>query len=452
MEHWAACAFFIVAFLLGGSSRDDSGTQMLVQLAAISTLVAIYLSSRAQSFAPVRLPLILLGGWAALILLTLIPLPPAIWGKLPGRAPFLDAATLAGEGGAWRPAALLPDLAIGALLGLLPPLAALVAAVAAARNWRILLAIALGAAMLSAFAGLAQIAQIPGTRFYEISDLGVPSGLFPNRNHQAVLLALIPAALVALAASWPAEARARRLPLFSAALAPVFVMPMIVATGSRSGLAIGALTLIVCAFWAVELLPQSVVRFFDNNSRARVGLLVGLGGGVLAALVAIVAMSRNSSVQRLTGASLEDELRLVMLRPMLEIAKRYFPLGTGGGSFAPVFQVHEPDSVLATSYFNNAHNEALQMAIEYGLPGVLIGLVVVAFWTRATVLIWFDRSTDAPDLAFARFGSIASGAMLLASLTDYPLRTPALATLFALSIVFMIDLPHRRHRIAHCEG
>ncbi len=57
---------------------------------------------------------------------------------------------------------------------------------------------------------------------------------------------------------------------------------------------------------------------------------------------------------------------------LFEMAKSHFVLGAGFGSFEWLYKMWEPDHLLMTSYFNQAHNDPIQLIIEGGLPAIAI--------------------------------------------------------------------------------
>ena len=75
-------------------------------------------------------------------------------------------------------------------------------------------------------------------------------------------------------------------------------------------------------------------------------------------------------------------------------------------------------------YMNNAHNDYLQLALEGGLPAVLLIVVGISWIVVRTKAIWQDRSAD----PFAQAATIATATILAHSLVDYPLRTAAVST------------------------
>ena len=116
-------AFIIVVFATGGAARSDEPQQIVVRLAAIAFGAAALMRLTPQEARRVRAPLGFLLAAAALVAAQLVPLPPALWEALPGRAPFVVLGPLAGFGTIWRPLSLVPDGGLNALAALLPPIA-----------------------------------------------------------------------------------------------------------------------------------------------------------------------------------------------------------------------------------------------------------------------------------------------------------------------------------------
>ena len=69
-------------------------------------------------------------------------------------------------------------------------------------------------------------------------------------------------------------------------------------------------------------------------------------------------------------------------------------------------------------------------------------LLFLGWWGGRAFAIW--RSPDAAEMA--RAACIASAAILLHSLVDYPLRTAAIATSMAMVLALMADPARRRHQ------
>ena len=112
----------------------------------------------------------------------------------------------------------------------------------------------------------------------------------------------------------------------------------------------------------------------------------------------------------------------------------YLPLGTGMGTFDPVYRIHEPDNLLAVRYFNHAHNDPVEWILEGGIPAAMLLLAAVAWWLLKSVRAWRSPS---PDKSLARVGSGILLLVLVASVTDYPARTPMIMAVAVIAAVWL---------------
>lgn len=119
----------------------------------------------------------------------------------------------------------------------------------------------------------------------------------------------------------------------------------------------------------------------------------------------------------------------------------FFPWGSGLGSFRSVYQLYEDPARVNDTYVRHAHNDYVELALETGLPGILLIVAFLAWWVRIASRAW--RNVD----AYARAASIASGAILLHSLVDFPLRTPAISALFAMCLSLLVQRPRAVARV-----
>ena len=97
-----------------------------------------------------------------------------------------------------------------------------------------------------------------------------------------------------------------------------------------------------------------------------------------------------------------------------------------------VFRRFEPDRLLSTIYMNQAHNEPMQLAIEGGLPALILLVAFAAWWLWTAVRV-LGPGARALSVAWLTVSAI----LLASSLVDYPLRTPLLGSLFAVACVEM---------------
>lgn len=435
----AFSALLVFTFLAGGGSRPDVASLMFVRVAAVLFIAAALLLLSSTVLARAKSALILIGLAAALAVVHLLPLPPALWAALPGHGRFVPPSGLVDI--VWRPLSLTPDLTLNALLSLLPPAAAVLGAVAAGRAGRGWTARALLLlAILSAALGVAQLTGGPRSplRFYDVTNTGFAVGLFANRNHHAVFLAV---GIVLAAGVFTEPARnmtAAAWRPWLAAASGVFFFVMVAVTGSRAGLVLAA----ALSVGSLVLYRRGVVpaarphKPRPSNKRTVAAAVAGVAAALAVAALAVVAL-RSSTADRLLGTNLAEEQRVVFLGPLIDMARDFLPLGSGLGSFSSAYRSYEPFGQLDTTYLNHAHNDALQLVIEGGLPGVALLLTFLWWWTGAAMRAW--RAPDRSETArWARVGSLVTASLLVASVLDYPLRTPSLAALFAIASAWML--------------
>ncbi len=440
--------FFVALTFFGGASRADVPTQILVRLAAIVIMATVLLTTSVEERRFVRLPFYMLVGLAVVMAVQLIPLPPALWTSLPERDMFAELAGLVGMPQPWRPLSLTPDLTINSFLSLLVPAAALLAAAWLPRSgWGYLLIAILVLTAVSAILGLAQITgRMDALYFYEITNRGVAVGLFANRNHQALLLALNLPILVTLAL-FPAEEAASRVRGWIAAIWALFLLPLVLVTGSRAGLALYVLALLLSWLLYLRLRAQAggVATAVPPRGRERrkVLRLVAaypawwMAGGFALMGAITLALSRGEAVRRFTEQGVGDELRLRIFAHVLDLAWKYFPTGAGFGAFPDVYRIFEPVGMLDPEYVNHAHNDLLEFVVDGGLPAVTLLLIFLAWLAVRSRVAWAKRVKPSRRDALARLGSVIVVLMLAASVLDYPLRTPIMMAMFAFGCAFL---------------
>jgi O-antigen ligase len=197
--------------------------------------------------------------------------------------------------------------------------------------------------------------------------------------------------------------------------------------GSLAGFALGVVVLAASMF----------VRSRFDQPIARWGLAaVGIGG-----LIAIAALVASPMQNNLTNAGVENDYssRYTSFTNSLRATADHFPAGSGLGSFANVYPAYENPAWVDRWYINHVHNDYIELALETGLPGILLIVAFILWWVQRSVVIWRAPTND----HFARAATIASGAILLHSLVDFPLRTTSISTLFAFCVALMVGARRR---------
>lgn len=431
-----------LAAMGGGASRLDVPALIVLQPAAIALAVIALLIDPARLRALPRAPALLLAALAGLMLLQLIPLPPAIWTALPGRAPLAEVAALAGFPQPWRPISMAPDLTLASLAGLSVPAAALIlfdarsATASTVALWALI-----GCVALSALLGAAQIAGGQDSPFYlyAVTNRGSAVGLLANRNHQAVLLACAFPVIATLIALRPDRLRAPWVGPAILAVATVLLFPIVVLTGSRAGIALA----IVGMAFAVAQLPGHMLAPVRRGLGAHRWLV--LGGGVVVVAIAAGLLAQTEAGRRLIGTSLGGEMRFSRLPRLLQIARDHLPFGTGFGVFDPIYRSYELPAELTPRYYNHAHSDPVELLITAGLPGLALAGIAAWWWAgRARTAF---RRRDA-GVIFPRLGVAVSVILLLSSLIDYPLRTPLLSLVLVVALCWLAGEGKARGRIA----
>jgi O-antigen ligase len=209
------------------------------------------------------------------------------------------------------------------------------------------------------------------------------------------------------------------------------LVPVLLATGSRSGLVLALVAAVSTYFVAPVKLRLWAGR------RVNLFLLVP---AIIAPVLAIlmVLFGRALAVDRLTRLSLySSEVRITNVSTVWDLVWRFFPFGSGFGSFDPIFRGFEQDSQLDETYFNHAHNELLELAMTGGAPALLV-LVAFLLWAGWRTYAASRAGARDSDSVFVRLGAVMIALMLAGSLVDYPLRTPIFAFLFALACSWLV--------------
>lgn len=444
------CAFLLVVFLTGGSSRADMSSLSILRPISLLTL-GYGLLTLSREHVRRYWPLVTIAVAAvALTALHLVPLPPSLWHALPGRESIAEIDRLLDLRDLWRPLTLDPQATRNALMALMTPCAVLVLGIQLnTRQREVLLTFLLGVGALTIVWGLLQLMGSPrGPLYlYSATSYGSPVGLFANRNHQGVFLA----SLIPMSYCWTQLAqgswtdlgtnKGRRSSMVVGGA--LLLIPLVLINGSRAGL----LTLVfsICATVPVIGLASSVMRRRRGQRSSVLVRAAPVATGIVAiaglALVTI-GLGRDRALERLIGSDALAGLRADLLPATWKIIAEHFPWGTGIGSFDDVYRMYEPDALLMPEYVNHAHNDFLELLMTGGLAAVLI----MAF----AILIYAGRVWMSVRGGFAEIRAniwsvaalIALMVLFIASLIDYPLRTPAMASYAVLLAIWASNSPN----------
>lgn len=439
LPFWLMAAFLCVTFVTGGASRVDVQSLLLLRPLSVIVCALALLTLRREHFEGRKG---LFAGFAAILLLCvvhLVPLPPSVWQSLPGRAIVAEIDKLAGLGAIWRPLTLTPMNSWHALASLATPLAVLLLGVQLQKEdlYR-LLPLLLCLAASSGFIGLLQVIGDPkgALYLYRITNNGAAVGLFANRNHAAVLLACLFPMLAVYASIGTGTADRQRMRQFAAISAGIVLVPLLLVTGSRAGLLLSLPGLAAAALLYRQPLQGRALRRGEPRFKLSAVHIVSAAVIISLALLTIL-YARAEAWDRLFQESAGEDLRDDFWRVGSAMIWKYFPFGSGIGSFVEAYQLDEPSLYLNDRYVNHAHNDWLEIAITAGLPAMLIFVTAGFFYLKRTYILWRRPDADRRAVKIARLSSVMMAFIAMASLADYPLRTPAMMAVFALLCLWL---------------
>lgn len=428
-----------LCLLLGGASQGGALANLILQLGGAAFLAYwLWSGQRLQVHQAEKLPIYLLVAATVWILIMFVPLPPAIWQWLPGRDFVADGYNLLGMKLPWLSIALAPDRAVRSALLLLIPAATwlLVRSMDRPSLRRMVVGI-VTIAGISAALGLMQVATGPNSvlRLYSPTNKDAPVGFFANTNHFSIFLACT----LPLAAAWIATAERRkqstRKLLIGFGIYALLIATTLIVGRSVAGLGFLILGLIGAAYiiWGRSVSGGLKVAF--------------LAGALLAMLVA--ASSLTAIGTGAIGAKFEDAptSRSNMTPVTIAAGTAMAPTGAGLGSFAQIYGMHQPDRYTSTTWVNHAHNDYAEIYLELGIVGIILVAIFLFWFVRQGLRIWRLRSETQSLLPQAAW--LSASFLLLHSAVDYPLRTAAMAALFAalMAIIVIEDRPQVTNRL-----
>ncbi len=424
-----APAYLFACLILGGSAQGV-WQNMILQLAGVAIIAWAALDRSGEPVAPAGKHLLLLAMVAiVVILLQMIPLPPALWSHLGPRQSIADGFRALGIGVPPEPISLTPAAGLSSLLAMIPPLALFCAMVrlrAYRPQW---LALALAAGTLAGIAlGAMQVAsanaELSPWYLYEDTSPGRAVGFFANADHMATLLVVTIPFLTAMVALGKSASMQRYSAIIAVAAGIGIVL--LVGLGLNGSLAGYGLALPVIAASALIVLPPS--------SRLRLWV-VGLAALLVIGSVAALETTSIGAGRLGEHAASSAQSRADIFATTSRAAADFMPFGSGLGSFPRVYPLYEKAQQVTTEYVVHAHNDYAEIALELGVAGIVLMLLFFAWWVAAVWRAW--RWGEAGP--FAKAGAIASAAVLVHSLVDFPLRTAAIAACFGMCLALLAD-------------
>lgn len=417
-------ALFLILWLAGGASRENVAGQIVTRAASWIAILAAVLVARGPRIAKAKGATLFLFAAILLCVVQLVPLPPSVWHALPGRAAF--ANPLISSPDLWRPLSLVPGATVNALFSLVTPLAVLVLATSMREDQkRFTPVVVLAVIGLALLVGLFQLTGAQLINPLVNGTAGAVDGMIANRNHFALFVAIG----LLIAPVWGVEAGIAsrvRAPI-ALGLIPLFVLT-ILASGSRAGIALGGVALLL-GLTIARRGVKSALRHYPRWTLPAIG--IGIITLISIFVLASVATDRAVSLNRLVELDTSEDMRTRSLPIVLVIIRTYFPFGSGLGSFDPIFRIHEPFGLLKPTYFNHAHNDFLEIVLTAGLPGLLLLVTAISWWLWRSIGAW------RADAVLPKLGSATLLLIMLASIVDYPARAPIIMAMTTIAAIWL---------------
>jgi O-antigen ligase len=422
---------------MGGSSRPDVQSLALLNPLTIACCGVGLFSLRPEQLEGKK-PLLAGILFAILLVATyLVPISGQLMNFSGGRGGTGDVATVraaADVSGAPQLLSMALSATWQSLFFLFAPLAVLLFALQLNRDdLRLSMRFVLVAGAISGVIGILQLVggDSGPLYFYQITNNSSAVGLFANRNHASVFLAcLFPMLALFAAKSEGASLGGNSRQLIAIAIA-ITLVPLILVTGSRSGMLTAIVGLIGAALLYVSHVPT-----YRGSTRAKSGTPIWATTILVCLVLITVYFSRAEAIDRIFVENTGANDRADFWNSGLQLFWRYFPLGFGPGGFVPAFQNVEPLALLDAVYLNRLHNDWLETALTFGVPGLLLMLAGAGYYIRRSFVLWMRMDGGRSPVALGRMASIVIAILGIASLSDYPLRTPAMAGFAALVMVW----------------
>ncbi|WP_278381531.1 O-antigen ligase family protein [Pseudoalteromonas distincta] len=196
----------------------------------------------------------------------------------------------------------------------------------------------------------------------------------------------------------------------------------------------------------IALMVVSLLAFFIYRQKPKAFKLLIVSFFIIDLIIIGAIFDVEKVKQRISETSISSETRDEVVRDSIPLILDKPLLGSGGGTFYTAFPAYQSEPY--SGYYDNAHNDYVQFAVELGIPvtTALGALVLYCLWLCVKTM----RKRKTALYQGVSFGcAVAITDMLLHSSVDYSLQAGANSMLFMLILCLAIlsnNLPASRNR------
>jgi O-antigen ligase len=281
------------------------------------------------------------------------------------------------------------------------------------------------------YGSVLNLAEVANSPLFAVNEAGRARGSFVYQNHFANYLAMCLAMALGLLlselSSQPPQWRLKVMlrDFFTSLLSSKLMLRLAIIV-MVIGLVLSRSRMGNAAFFTSLALVSFLALFFYKRPPALLKPLV-ISILLLDMLIIGSMFGLEKLQQRFAETSFASEARDEVVIDSLPILQQFGWQGTGGGTFYTVFPAYQPQ--MYSGFYDHAHNDYLQFAIEVGIPmTLLLGLMLLwSLWQNVQVMRQSDHKLHR-GLAFGC--AMATVHMLIHCTVDFNLQAPATAMLY----------------------
>lgn len=282
------------------------------------------------------------------------------------------------------------------------------------------LAVAIYAFSMALFA-IIQFFTSHGLLYWSIHTQGFAVGPYVNHNDYAGLMEMLIPIALCYGLSRPLRSTQRLLVLLGVS----GVCASVLLSGSRGGI---ISVLVELAVLGAILWRQKKVRF--TSRKRSIGLVSAVGAASL--FLVLIPTSSWQHMATIAGIATKPdttlENRLIVSSDALSAVRDYPLLGTGLGSFKPVFTQYETFTTTLT--WHHAHDDYVEGLMETGVVGAVLILAALFLFFQKAFSNLHERLMSAGG--WVQMGTaLGCCGLLVHSFSDFNLHIPANAAWFA---------------------